>query len=146
MDCTSSPNLIAWGYRRTEPDAPIPRRSRRIWRLAYRSRKPCVSRRNTSPGRSLTRSIGTPKRVKHPPCVISGPSTSSHKWEAYRCLRKGLDTSVLSPKYEVFCCDQNGPPARRSEPDWRVEGAHLERDGAAETHRRPPLFIPTPRG
>jgi hypothetical protein len=27
--------------------------------------------------------------------------------------------SVLSPKYEVFCCDQNGPPARRSEPDWR---------------------------
>ena len=31
--------------------------------------------------------------------------------------------SVLSPKYEVFCCDQNGPPARRSEPDWRMEGA-----------------------
>src|ERR1700750_2379448 len=23
--------------------------------------------------------------------------------------------SVLSPKYEVFCCDQNGPPARRKE-------------------------------
>src|SRR6202035_5838775 len=28
--------------------------------------------------------------------------------------------SVLSPKYEVFCCDQNGPPARRSEPDGRM--------------------------
>jgi hypothetical protein len=30
-----------------------------------------------------------------------------------------LGSSVLSPKYEVFCCDQNGLPARRSEPDWR---------------------------
>jgi hypothetical protein len=34
-------------------------------------------------------------------------------------------SSVLSPKYEVFRCDQNGPPARRSEPDWRMEGAYL---------------------
>jgi hypothetical protein len=30
-----------------------------------------------------------------------------------------IGASVLSPKYEVFCCDQNEPPARRSEPDRR---------------------------
>jgi hypothetical protein len=28
----------------------------------------------------------------------SVPSASSHKWEAYRWLQKGLDVSVLSPK------------------------------------------------
>jgi hypothetical protein len=26
-----------------------------------------------------------------------------------------MNPSVLSPKYEVFCCNQNGPPARREE-------------------------------
>jgi hypothetical protein len=26
-----------------------------------------------------------------------------------------MNPSVLSPKYKVFCCDQNGPPARREE-------------------------------
>ena len=37
--------------------------------------------------------------------------------------------SLLSPKYEVFRCDQNGPPARRSEPDWRAiqPPAHFHR-------------------
>jgi hypothetical protein len=27
----------------------------------------------------------------------------------------------------ILRCDQNGPPARRSEPDWQLEGAYLER-------------------
>ena len=26
----------------------------------------------------------------------------------------------------IFRCDQNGPPARRSEPDWQWEGAYLD--------------------
>src|SRR5262245_22124165 len=47
----------------------------------------------------------------------------------------------------IFRCDQNGPPARRSEPDWQWEGAYLERyvtDPAAagqppaHFHRNPP--------
>src|SRR3984957_10794978 len=54
-----------------------------------------------------------------------------------------LPASVLSPKYEVFCCDQNGPPARRSEPDWRMEGAYLERYVTDEQLRRRPIFIAT---
>jgi hypothetical protein len=44
---------------------------------------------------------------------------------AHRKPMKKIGLSVLSPKYEVFCCDQSGPPARRSEPDWRKEGAYL---------------------
>ena len=51
--------------------------------------------------------------------------------------------SVLSPKYEVFCCDQNGPPARRSEPDWRMEGAYLNRYVTDEQRSRRPIFIAT---
>src|SRR6202790_4861912 len=51
--------------------------------------------------------------------------------------------SVLSPKYEVFCCDQNGPPARRSEPDWRMEGADLKRYVTDEQRSRRPIFIAT---
>src|SRR6202023_2377534 len=50
-------------------------------------------------------------------------------------------TSVLSPKYEVFCCDQNGPPARRYEPDWRMEGAYLNRYVTDEQRTRRPIFI-----
>src|ERR1700674_1213219 len=46
-----------------------------------------------------------------------------------------FDTSVLSPKYEVFCCDQNGPPARRE------EGAYLNRYVTDEQRSRPPIFI-----
>src|ERR1700722_6378557 len=51
--------------------------------------------------------------------------------------------SVLSPKYEVFCCDQNGPPARRAEPDWRMEGAYLNRYVTDEQRSRRPIFIAT---
>src|ERR1700736_808096 len=51
--------------------------------------------------------------------------------------------SVLSPKYEVFCCDQNGPPARRSEPDWRMEGAYLKRYVTDEQRSRRPILIAT---
>ena len=51
--------------------------------------------------------------------------------------------SVLSPKYDVFCCDQNGPPARRSEPDWRMEGAYLNRYVTDEQRSRRPIFIAT---
>jgi hypothetical protein len=43
--------------------------------------------------------------------------------------------SVLSPKYEVCCCDQNGPPARRE------EGAYLNRYVTDEQRRRRPIFI-----
>jgi hypothetical protein len=52
-------------------------------------------------------------------------------------------TGVLSPKYEVFCCDQNGPPARRSEPDWRMEGAYLNRYVTDEQRSRRPIFTAT---
>jgi hypothetical protein len=45
--------------------------------------------------------------------------------------------SVLSPKYEVFCCDQNGPPARRE------EGAYLDRYVTDEQRSRRPIFIAT---
>src|SRR5712671_4262969 len=45
--------------------------------------------------------------------------------------------SVLSPKYEVFCCDQNGPPARRE------EGAYLNRYVTDEQRGRRPIFIAT---
>jgi hypothetical protein len=47
--------------------------------------------------------------------------------------------SVLSPKYEVYCCDQNGPPARRE------EGAYLNRYVTDEQRSRPPIFIATLR-
>ena len=51
----------------------------------------------------------------------------------------GDGTSVLSPKYEVFCCDQNGPPAR---PDGS-EGAYLNRYVTDEQRSRRPIFIAT---
>jgi hypothetical protein len=35
--------------------------------------------------------------------------------------------SVPSPKSLGLRCVQNGPPARRSEPDWRLAGAYLNR-------------------
>src|SRR6202011_5619509 len=44
---------------------------------------------------------------------------------------------VLSPKYEVFCCDQNGPPARRE------EGAYVNRYVTDEQRGRRPIFIAT---
>src|ERR1700686_5104113 len=46
-------------------------------------------------------------------------------------------TRVLSPKYEVFCCDQNGPPARRE------EGAYLNRYVTHKQRSRRPIFIAT---
>jgi len=42
-----------------------------------------------------------------------------------------------------FRCDQNGPPARRSEPDWQLEGAYLERYVTDEQRSRRPIFIAT---
>jgi hypothetical protein len=45
--------------------------------------------------------------------------------------------SVLSPKYEVLCCDQNGPPARSE------EGAYLDRYVTDEQRSRRPIFIAT---
>jgi hypothetical protein len=47
------------------------------------------------------------------------------------------DASVLSPKYEVFCCDQNGPPARREEEHI------LNRYVTDEQRSRRPIFIAT---
>ena len=54
-----------------------------------------------------------------------------------RSRRSEEVTSVLSPKYEVFCCDQNGPPARRE------EGAYLNRYVTDEQRSRRPIFIAT---
>src|ERR1700736_4159026 len=48
-----------------------------------------------------------------------------------------MRASVLSPKYEVFCCDQNGPSARRE------EGAYLNRYVTDEQRGRRPVFIAT---
>src|ERR1700748_3141154 len=47
------------------------------------------------------------------------------------------NASVPSPKYEVYCCDQNGPPARRE------EGAYLNRYATDEQRSRRPIFIAT---
>src|SRR6202795_77024 len=51
--------------------------------------------------------------------------------------RRSTVSSVLSLKYEVFCCDQNGPPARRE------EGAYLNRYVNDEQRSRRPIFIAT---
>src|SRR6516164_5957462 len=45
----------------------------------------------------------------------------------------------------IFRCDQNGPPARRSEPDWQLEGAYPERYVTDEQRIRRPIFITTLR-
>src|SRR6266404_2021593 len=65
--------------------------------------------------------------------------------ERWRDGRGAPSPSVLSPKYEVFCCDQNGPPAKRSEPDGRMEGAYLNRYVTDEQRSRRPIFIATLR-
>jgi hypothetical protein len=43
----------------------------------------------------------------------------------------------------IFRCDQNAPPARRSEPDWQLEGAYPERYVTDEQRSRRPIFIAT---
>jgi hypothetical protein len=43
----------------------------------------------------------------------------------------------------IFRCDENGPPARRSEPDWQLEGAYPERYVTDEQRSRWPIFIAT---
>src|SRR6516165_10064936 len=43
----------------------------------------------------------------------------------------------------IFRCNQNGPPARRSEPDWHLEGAYLNRCVTDEQRSRRPIFITT---
>jgi len=43
----------------------------------------------------------------------------------------------------IFRCDQNGQPARRSEPDWQLEGAYLNRYVTDEQRSRRPIFIAT---
>src|ERR1700680_3676556 len=53
------------------------------------------------------------------------------------CRLTNLVPSVLSPKYEVFCCDQKGPSARRE------EGAYLNRYVTDEQRSRRPIFIAT---
>jgi hypothetical protein len=45
----------------------------------------------------------------------------------------------------IFRCDQNGPPARRSEPDWQWEGAYLDRYVTDEQRSCRPIFIATLR-
>jgi hypothetical protein len=82
------------------------------------------------------------------------------KWERGLCsmaqLTKGLPLispllatkrrfGVPSPKSIGFRCDQNGPSARRSEPDWRLEGAYLNGYVTDEQRSRRPIFIATLR-
>src|SRR6202049_3002428 len=55
------------------------------------------------------------------------------------CRLTNLVPSVLSPKYQVLCCDQNGPSARRE------EGAYLNRYVTDEQRSRRPIFIATLR-
>ena len=43
----------------------------------------------------------------------------------------------------IFRCDQDGPPARRSEPDWQLEGAYLKRYVTDEQRSRRPIFTAT---
>jgi hypothetical protein len=57
--------------------------------------------------------------------------------------RAGVENTVLSRNKHLFCCDQNGPPARRSEPDWRLEGAYLNGYVTDEQRSRRPIFIAT---
>src|SRR5580704_16074874 len=64
--------------------------------------------------------------------VFSPPSDATPGGQRHHDL-----PSVLSPKYEVFCCDQNGPPARRE------EGAYLNRYVTDEQRSRRPVFIAT---
>jgi hypothetical protein len=45
----------------------------------------------------------------------------------------------------MFRCDQNGPPARRSEPNWHQEGAYLKAIRNRRATQPPPLFIATLR-
>jgi hypothetical protein len=47
--------------------------------------------------------------------------------------------------YLAYGCVQNGPPARRSEPDWRREGAYLNGSVTDEQPGRRPLFNATLR-
>src|ERR1700749_2961674 len=61
------------------------------------------------------------------------------------------NTSVLSPKYAVFCCDQNGPPARRKEGASRTsltsrrtnQGRYKRQTGAGRDRRatQPPAHF-----
>src|SRR6201987_4312057 len=57
-------------------------------------------------------------------------------------MRDGNIVSCPRNKH-MFRCDQNGPPARRSEPDWRKEGAYLNGNVTDEHRSRRPIFIAT---
>src|SRR6201987_2165285 len=59
-------------------------------------------------------------------------------------MRDGNIVSCPRNKH-MFRCDQNGPPARRSEPDWRKEGAYLNGYVTDEQRSRRPIFIATLR-
>jgi hypothetical protein len=65
--------------------------------------------------------------------VISTPSAGHLMADLVSCPRNK----------HIFRCDQNGPPARRSEPDWRWEGAYLNRYVTDEQRSRRPIFIAT---
>src|SRR6202040_2688051 len=93
--------------------------------------------------------------VRTPARITPYPTGRLFGWRYPRHFVPGYDrtvppghfatgSSVLSPKYEVFYCDQNGPPARRSEPDWRrgsISEPIRDRRGTqppAHFHRNPP--------
>jgi hypothetical protein len=63
-------------------------------------------------------------------------------WRVMDFVRRSALMSCLRNKH-IFRCDQNGPPARRSEPDWQLEGAYPERYVTDEQRSRWPIFIAT---
>src|SRR5271165_3481715 len=93
-------------------------------------------------GTSKPGTASQPSPVRGPCCAArlrrTGERLSQEKNQAegISCGWK-VWTSVLSPKYEVFCCDQNGPPARRE------EGAYLNRYVTDEQRSLRPIFIAT---
>jgi hypothetical protein len=59
--------------------------------------------------------------------------------------RRDQTASAPSHMYLAYGCVQNGPPARRSEPDWRREGAYLNGSVTDEQRGRRPIFNATLR-
>ena len=84
--------------------------------------------------------------------TLSATSFSIWKINPVRCTpaarvpwHRCFEGSLMScPRNKhIFPCDQNGPPARRSEPDWQLESAYLNRYVTDEQQSRRPIFIAT---
>jgi hypothetical protein len=59
--------------------------------------------------------------------AMSFDSVMRRCFNAGRLIQKTIQMLVSCPRNKhIFRCDQNGPPARRSEADWQLEGAYPE--------------------